>query len=332
MAIPNKTVLVLGATGFIGGHIAKSALQAGWVVRGVRRSPGAKGHLGETHIEWVDCDLKDVGKLVEAMADCDVVFHAAGYYPKRNDNRSVREHINQGTRQITGVLQAARETKLSRLIYTSTLTTIGHPPNGETRLANEADTYTPGTLPKSAYYETKIRMEQAVMAACEEGLDCVTLNPTAVFGPGDVHLTLSRLLLGVARGWGIAWLPVTINIIDVREVAQAHIQSAEKGSSGERYIIGGHNLQLREALTIAAQAGKAPPPRIKIPLWVIDVLVRMDDGLPFTNLTGNHLRAIRHWQGYDTSKAQNAFGFNPRPVDETMRDAIAWLREQNYLE
>jgi dihydroflavonol-4-reductase len=186
-------------------------------------------------------------------------------------------------------------------------------------------------MAKSAYYETKIAMEQAVIQAGKELVPSIVLNPTAVFGPGDVHLTLGGMLLAVARGWGIAWLPVIINIVDVRDVAQAHIQAAIRGRIGERYIIGGHNMSLRDALNQASAVAHVPPPRFEVPLWLVDGLLFLDDILPFVNLAGNHLRAIHLWQGYDSTKARDELCLIPRPVEETLLDAFKWLREQGKL-
>jgi dihydroflavonol-4-reductase len=326
-----RDVLVLGATGFIGGHIALAALEMGWHVRALRRDPDTTGSLENAPVDWVTGDLNDPNSLVNAMQGIDTVFHAAGYYPTRRERRPIEKQIDYALTQTRNVLQAATNLGVLRLIYTSTLTTIGKPPAGVVRLANENDYYTPGSMAKSAYYEAKFAMEQAFIYAAKETLPCVVLNPTAVFGPGDVHLTLGGLLLAIARGWGIAWLPVTINVVDVRDVARAHIQAAIGGKIGERYIIGGHNISLRDALFQAAAVAHVPAPRFQVPLWIVDSLVRLDDSLPFVNLTGNHLRAIRHWEGYDTTKAEVELGLSPRPVEETLRAAYAWFIERGLI-
>ena len=323
-----KRVLVLGGTGFIGGHIARAALDVGWKVRALRRNPASTGHLGNAPVEWVEGDLDDPASLDRAMQGLDTVFHAGGYYPTRQDRRSIDDQVQYALTQTRNVLRAAHEAHIQRLIYTSTLTTIGKPPTGFPRLANEEDFYLPGSMAKSAYYEAKYVMEQAVIQAARDILPSVVLNPTAVFGPGDVHLTMGGLLVAVARGWAFAWLPVTINVVDVRDVAKAHIQAAIQGRTGERYIIVGHNMDLREALDLASTIAGVPKPRFKVPLWIIDALVLLDDALPFVNLTGNHLRALRLWQGYDTIKAQKELLLLPRPVEETLSDAFRWLRDK----
>lgn len=322
-----KKALVLGATGFIGGHIALAALERGWQVRGFRRDPLATGNLANTSVEWVNGNLDEPDSLRQAMQGVDIVFHAAGFYPSRKDHRSLSTQVAYALAQTNHVLTATREANIERFIYTSSLSTITRSRSANNNLATERDSYQPGTMPKSTYYEAKYAMEQAVLQASLEGLPAVVLNPTAVFGPGDVHLTLGRLLVAIGRGWAIAWLPVTINVVDVRDVAQAHIQAAMHGKVGQRYIIGGHNLFLKEALDLVANIANVHPPRFEIPLWLIDTIIWLDDVIPMLNLSGNHLRAIRFWHGYDISKAQSELALSPRPFEETIRDALDWLQQ-----
>ena len=322
-------ILILGASGFIGGGIAQAALDAGWEVRGFRRNPASVGDLDGAPVEWVAGNLEDTASLRAAMHDVDIVFHAAAYYPSGTHPRQVPAVIAHARREIENVLGAVRATQVPRLVFTSTLSTIGQPPPGEDRLADEGDIYTPGSMPKNAYYECKIAMEHAVLAA--EDIDSVTLCPTAIFGPGDVHLTMGSLLIMVARGKVPAWLPGIINVIDVRDVAIAHLTAAQHGRRGERYILGGHNLTVEAALRQTARVAQVVEPRFEIPLWATRALVAMDDALPFISISGNHLRALPDWQGYNTSKAQTELGLSPRPFDETVRDALAWFRQNGYL-
>lgn len=325
-------VLILGATGFIGGHITKAALAEGWEVHGLRRTPGFIGHLAaEDSIEWHLGDLKNESSLRDAMRGIELVFHAAAHYPKRTQKLSVKEHVEFAEREVASVLAAASATKVQRLVYTSTLTTIGLPPPGSGRLADERDVYQPGDLPGSAYAEAKAAMERAVLEKQDE-LDVVVTNPTAVFGPGDVHLTLGRLLIAVARGYAKAWLPVEVNVVDVRDVAAAHISAAKHGITGQRYILGGHNMSLRKSLLIAARAAGVTPPKFKIPLGLINALAWLGDRLPFLPLPTNHLHGVRHWQGYNTAVAERQLGLKARPFEDTVRDALDWFRQNGYLQ
>ncbi len=324
-------VLVLGATGLIGGHIAKAALSSGWQVRGYRRNPKITGNLGNAPVEWVAGNLEHPASIEAAMKDINIVFHAAAFAPKSDNPKLVPAQIVEAREQTQRVIAAVQKQGVKRLIFTSTLSTIGPVPSGEKRLADESDVYQLGTFPKNGYYESKIAMEEEILQVVEEGLDAVILNPTAVFGPGDFHLSMGHVLLMAARGRTFAWLPGEINAIDVRDVAQAHIVAAQKGRSGERYILGGHNLSVREALTETARIAGAKPPRFEIPLWLILGLVKIGDAFPALNFPSNHLRALPYWQAYNITKAQNELGLSPRPFNETVADALKWFRENRYL-
>jgi dihydroflavonol-4-reductase len=324
--------LVLGATGFIGGHIAKAALEEGWTVRGLRRDPSSVGHLQALPIDWVNGNLNRTETLVSAMQGCDYVFHAAAFYPKDGNPKKIPEQLRAAKTEINCVLNAFNLSQAKRLIYTSSLTTIGHPQNGGKRLADERDYYQLGSLSKSGYYECKSLMESTVLAAANEGLDAVVLNPTAVFGPGDVHLTLGPMLIAVAKGQGVFWLPGEINVVDVRDVAAGHVSAAQKGKCGHRYILGGHNYTIKQALEIAAKTADAKLPRFQIPLLLIDLLVALGDVLPKLPLPANHMRAVRLWQGYNTQKAKAEIGFYARPFEDTVEDALSWFKTQGMLQ
>jgi dihydroflavonol-4-reductase len=273
----------------------------------------------------------DLEILKAAMKGIDVVFHAAAFYPKEGNPHKVPEQVAYAVNEIQNVIEAVQESGVRHLVYTSSLTTIGHPPPGENRLADERDVYIAGTLAKSGYYEAKIAMEKKVLQACEDGLPGVVLNPTAVFGPGDINLTMGGLLIAVARGLMVGWLPGKINVVDVRDVAKAHITAVEGGQMGERYIIGGHNYQIREALNETARVAGVRPPRFEIPLWVLRGLVILSDLIPSLPLPSNHLRAVHLWQEYNTQKAQQELGLTPRPFEETVRDSMAWFRANGNL-
>ena len=155
-------VLVLGATGFIGGQIARAACQAGWDVHGLRRRAGATGAVGDLPITWHPGDLADEASLLAAMQGCEVLFHAAGYAP--DTVRSVRRAVREGAAQARRVFESAQRAGVSRVVYTSSLATIGPPPPGAERLADERDAYRPGSTWNS-YYEVKWLMEMEALRA-----------------------------------------------------------------------------------------------------------------------------------------------------------------------
>ena len=323
------TILVLGATGFIGGHISLAAVERGWQVRGLRRDPAATGILGPAAMEWFTGSLEDAPSLAPALRDVEVVFHTAAYYP--STGMHVARQVATAVEQVRGVLRACREAGRPRLVYTSSLSTIGRPPPGEERPADERDVYRPGTLPRSAYYECKSAMESEVLGAAAAGYPAVVVNPTVVFGPGDARPTTGGLLLALARGAGLISLPGWLNVVDVRDVASAHLSAAGSGAAGERYILGGHNLRIAEFMRRAALAAGARPPRLELPRSVLRVLVRTAERLPGLSVVGNHLGAFEFWQPLDSGKAARHLGLQARPWDETLRDSLDWYRRHGAL-
>ena len=324
-------VLVLGATGFIGGHIAKCAYQAGWEVHGFRRDPQSEGLLAALPIQWHNGTLEDYPSLFAAMTGIDFVFHAAASYPGDGNPSRVSNHVQSAISQINLVLQAIREAGVSRLIYTSSLTTIGIPPGDQDRLADERDVYQPGSQPKNGYYESKIAMENLALDAVRAGADIVIMNPSLVLGPGDRHLSTGEIVVAIAKGLGVAVPQGIINIIDVRDVAVAQVKGATQGRSGERYILGGENFPVKEAASIIARAAGVRPPRGTLPNSLVDLYIKLADTLPFIPYPQDHLRGYRSWQGYNTHKAQRELDLDPRPLEETARDSIAWFKQQGYL-
>jgi dihydroflavonol-4-reductase len=265
------------------------------------------------------------------MRGCEFVFHAAAYYPRHSLDMagSLREAVG-GMRN---VLDAAAQAAVGRLVYTSTLTTLGSP--GESgRLADERDFYLPGST-RSAYFESKWAMEAEAWRAAAAGLPVVIVNPTAVFGPWDVKPTTGEILLNVAKGRFPVWLDLQVNVVDARDVGQGHVLAAERGSTGQRYILGGENLAVREALTITAKEAGASPPRWQASLGLVDRLVRIGEvlgRLPLIRpLPLEHFKTLREWRALNTAKARRDLGFAPRPFIETVRDTLAWFRAYGYL-
>jgi len=324
-------VLVLGATGFIGGHIAKKALEVGWQVNGLRRNPGTVGHLQEGEINWISGDLDDYPSLVKAMTGMDYVFHTGAWYAIDQNPDNAKQHIENAAEQMKRVIKATRETRIKRLIYTSSATTIGLPPAGEDRDANEKDFYLAGTLPGNAYYEGKSAMENLALEAAGVGYDIIILNPTLVFGPGDTKLSSSEILVMIARGKAFAVPAGMINIIDVREVADAHINAARIGKAGQRYILGGDNYQIKDAVKIIADIADVKPPRFILPDSMIDLYIKAGDSLSFIPHAPFHLKAYHHWQGYQVDKAKQELNLGYRMLEETVRDSIKWFINNGLL-
>jgi dihydroflavonol-4-reductase len=325
------TALVLGSTGCIGNNVTRACLQAGWTVRALHRASSKTWMLDGLEVERVIGDLSDPQSLRSAMEGCDVVMHSAAYYALHSLDLagSLRDAV-QGMRH---VLQAARDTGVGRLVYTSSLTTIG-PPAEPDRLSDERDFYLPGST-QSAYFESKWAMEAEAWRAIAQDQPVIIVNPTAVFGPWDVRPATGEILLNVAKGRFPAWIDLEVNVVDARDVGQGHVQAAERGRVGQRYILGGDNLHLREALALtAAEAGVKPPGR-KASLGLVSRLVRAGEAvgrLPLVEpLPLEHFKTLGEWRALNVTKAHDELGLEARPFLETVRDTLAWFREYGYL-
>jgi dihydroflavonol-4-reductase len=325
--------LVLGSTGCIGNNVVRACLQAGWTVRAFHRSPiGSKTWmLDDLDVQHVIGNLCDPRSLRSAMQGCDVVFHAAAYYPLHS--LDMRRSLREASAEMRAVLSAAALARVGRLVYTSTLTTLGSSAEAG-RLADESDFYLPGST-DSAYFECKWAMEAEAWRAVAEGLPIVIVNPTAVFGPWDVKPTTGKILLYLAKGRFPAWLDLQVNIVDARDVGQGQVLAAERGRVGQRYILGGQNQTVRSALTLAAEEAGVKPPTWRMPLGLLRVVVQVGEALgrlPLVRpLPLEHVKTIREWRALNTDKARQELGFETRSLHDTLHDTVAWFRQHGYL-
>jgi dihydroflavonol-4-reductase len=323
--------LVLGSTGCIGNNIVRACLDVDWEVRAFHRISSKTWMLDGLDVGHAIGDLHDPASLATAMCGCDVVFHAAAYYPRHS--LGLAGSLREAVGGMRNVLRAAAQARIGMLIYTSALTTLG-PPSEPGRLTDERDFYLPGST-NSAYFESKWAMEAEAWRAIAEGLPLIITNPSAVFGPWDVKPTTGEILLNVAKGRMPAWVDLQVNIVDARDVGQGHVLAAERGRIGQRYILGGENLTVRDALSVAAREAGAGPPRWRASLRLVRTLVRVGETLGHLPLVQplplEHFKTLSEWRALNTDRARQELGFQPRPFVDTIRDTLAWFREHGYL-
>ena len=286
----------------------------------MRRRPGATGAIGDLSVAWAQADLRDRAALVEAMRGCAVVFHAAASYPQ--GSRNLEQAVAEACAEITNALDAVRATGVARLIYTSSLTTLARRYVPGMAPLDKRDVYAAGAA-RSAYYEAKLAMEQIALTARD--LDVVALLPTAVFGPGDVRPTTGLVIREAGRGRIPFYFEAVINAVDGRDVAATHLAAAERGRAGERYILGGHNLTLRALLeTTVDRCQGVRRRRLRLPRALVSALIRLSDALPFVALP-DPLRMFAFWCPVSGQKAERELGHVARPIEETIRDTLAWF-------
>ncbi len=328
-------VLVLGATGFIGAQVVRALLGAGHSVRAFRRSAGPALALEgvEASVEPFYGDLRDSSAVERALAGCDALFHVAGYYPVGAPG--LARALADGVASVRPVFEAAARAGVDRVVYTSSLTTIGRPAQPG-RVADERDYYVLGTT-GAPYLEAKAAMELEAYRFAAQGLPIVIVCPTACFGPGDVKPTSGVALLAVAHGQVPAYVSGEINVVDVRDVAASQVAAAERGRPGERYILGGTNAAIRTLLEEAAAAAGVAPPRVGLPRGLVTMLggaVARPAGLlpfPAAKYLSTGVDQIALAQPLSSAKAERELGHTRRPLRETVDASLAWFREHGYL-
>lgn len=329
-------VLVLGGTGFIGGNVVRSLIAAGHEVRLLRRRLGpslALAGLPASAVEERIGDVQSRDSVAAALAGCDALVHVAGYYP--TNGLDLPGALRAGVASVRPVFEAASQCSTSRVLYVSSLSTIGRPTEPG-RLADERDYYHPGSSGHS-YPEAKFAMEAEAYRFIAHGLPVVVACPTAVFGPGDVKPTSGAATIAVARGRAPVYINGRTNVVDVRDVADGLVNALQRGRVGEKYLLGGWNVSVRELFGEMAQAAGVSAPRTSVPAGLAFAAAQFGERLgsllptnPARYLTTG-VEQVRHGQYLDCSKAVHDLGMRRRPLEETFRDSLDWFRANGYL-
>ena len=322
--------LVTGATGCVGANTVGCLLARGYHVRAMRRTTSSLEALDGLDADLVTGDILDPSSLVAAMEGCETVFHCAAVsdYWRTPADRTYQVNVD-GTRN---VLAAALEMGVKRLVYTSSVGALGLPPPGH--LLDESSTF---NIPPHRFYygHSKHLAEQAVHDAIERGLDAVIVNPALVMGARDIHLIGGSALREAKRG--LLWFapPGGANWIDADTAGQGHVLAAERGRTGERYILGGENLSHWEATNIIAQAAGGrrprvilPPPLIGMAALVVDGINRIWPGTP--PFSGEQVRLSKAELYCDCQKAHRELGLPLTPFRVAVDRAHAWYQTHGY--
>ena len=257
--------LVLGATGQLGNNLVRVLLAKGDVVRVLVRPSSKLQTLIGLDIESVVGDLNDVESLARACDGIRVVYHCAGYYPSRTI--PVRAATTQALKEIRNAIDAAKHASIKRLVYASTLTTIGFPKDPNV-VANENHQFASG-YPDNPYLMAKAAMEREVMEAAKAGFPAVVVNPTAFFGPYDGKPTSGTQIVMIAKGLMPGYIDGLVNVIDVRDVAIGMIRAAERGRVGERYILGNWNTTQKTLNRLIAKVADVNGPLVPLPFQLV---------------------------------------------------------------
>jgi dihydroflavonol-4-reductase len=329
------TALVSGASGFVGSAVVRRLVRAGYTVRVLVRPTSDRRNLKQLPVEQVIGDLTDSASLYQALIGCTSLFHvAADYRLWAPDPASIYASNLIGTRNI---MQAALEADVKRIVYTSSVATLGRNADGQ-----PADELTPALLDDMVghYKRSKFLAEREVREMVEKhGLPAVIVNPSTPVGPGDIKPTpTGRMVADAAKGRMPAYVDTGLNIVHVDDVAAGHLLAFQRGQIGERYILGGENLSLKQILVMIAGFTGRHPPRVRLPhdlvlplAYIAEGWARMA-GYQTLTLTVDGLQMSKKRMYFSSDKARRELGYAPRPAADALRDAVNWFLNGSPLQ
>jgi dihydroflavonol-4-reductase len=324
--------LVTGATGLVGSAVVRALLRKGQHIRALVRPTSDRRNLAGLAIEIAEGSLEQPESLARAVTGCRYVYHVAADYRLWVPDPEPMFRTNVvGTRDL---MIAALEAGVERVVYTSSVATLGLIPEGS------ADEETPSRAEDmiGPYKRSKFEAEEVVRnLAHDRGLPVVIANPSTPVGPGDLKPTpTGRMILEAARGQMPAFVDTGLNIVHVDDVAEGHLAAAEKGRIGERYILGGENMSLAEILAQVSLAAGRRAPSLRLPHGMLypvavgaELAARLTGREPLITLDG--VRMSRKKMFFSSEKASRELGYGPRPAREAIVDAVSWFRANGYL-
>ena len=323
---------VTGATGFIGASIVRELLRDGREVRVLVRSTSNLSNLKGLDVEVWEGDLLDTPALRRGLKGCDVLYHAAADYRlwTRNPDDMYRTNVG-GT---TAVLEAAMESALSRVVYTSSVGTLGNHGNG---VPGTEDTGVSLDDMVGPYKKSKFLAEREAERFAARGLPLVIVNPSTPVGPWDIKPTpTGKIIVDFLKRKMPAYLDTGLNLIAVEECARGHILAEQKGCTGRKYILGNANLSLNHIFGMLQEITGIPAPKVRLPYapvlaaaWLNEGLSRITGREPLIPLAGVRM-AARHMY-FDSGRAVRELGLPQTPVAKALERAVAWFRSNGYI-
>lgn len=323
---------VTGATGFLGSHVARVLSDQGAQLRLLVRPTSNLKNLEGLKAETATGDLRDPSSLEKAIAGCDTVFHVAADYRLwvQDPGEMYRSNVD-GTRAL---LEAARKNGVRRVVYTSSVATMGFTSDG-----HPADEDSPVSLGDMIghYKHSKFMAEQVALEAGRDGMHVVTVNPTTPVGERDIKPTpTGRIVVDFLKRKFPAYVETGLNLVDVRECARGHIAALEKGRSGQRYILGGENLTLKQILDKLGEITGLPSPKVKLPYFfafmtgVVDEVItgRLLHREPRATIDTVRMGSKKMFAS--SARAERELGWKIVPVQDALRRAVQWFRINGY--
>src|SRR2546426_4386714 len=323
---------VTGATGFLGSHVARVLAEQGARLRLLVRTTSDLRNIADLNADRVVGDLLDPASIEKSLARCDALFHVAADYRLwvRDPEQMYRSNV-EGTR---GLIEAARRQRVRRIVYTSSVATMGFGSNGTL-----ADETSPVSLADMIghYKRSKFMAEQVAFEAARSGVDVVVVNPTTPIGERDLKPTpTGRIVVDFLKRKFPAYVDTGLNLVDATECARGHIRALGKGRTGERYILGGENLTLKQILDRLGAITGLPSPRVKLP-YVFALAAGVVDETVTGRILGREPRATidavrmgRKKMFITSAKAERELGWRSVPVYDALRRSVEWFHANGY--
>lgn len=327
-----QKVLITGATGFIGKHLAKTLCSQGFSVYALVRTPEKSQDLKALGVHLLPGDVTDSLSLLSAIEGKDIVYHLAGKIAYKASEREEMERVNvKGTQK---VVDACVTHKTPVLVYMSSVVAIGASYTGE--VLTEDSPYTIADL-DLGYFQTKHAAEKIVMTAhTHNGLNVFILNPSTVYGAADATKGSRSVQRKVAKGKFPFYTPGGVNIVYIEDVIYCLLNIYKKGRPGERYIVAGENLTIQQTFAMIAEAAGVPAPKMYLPKFALKTLGWIGDTLleplgvkgPLSSETAN-TSSMFHW--FSSAKAQKELGLKPTPAKTAITESVRWMIDNGYV-
>jgi dihydroflavonol-4-reductase len=315
--------LVTGGNGFLGSAVVRLLAARGDALRLTRRKRSKLDNIGGVEHEAVQCDVLDRAAVRRALRGVDRVYHVAGLVSMRQEDSQRLFDVNVGGTRI--VMEECLRAGVEKVVYTSSVGAIGTAPEGGA--TDERQVFTAGHL-GIPYINSKHEAENEALRLAARGLPLVTVNPAYVLGRGDVYGRATSIVRRFMLGRISAYVPGALNVVDVQDVARGHLLAEERGTVGERYILGNRNFTLDRLFADLARVSGVEPPALRLSPAVALRLAQAAELTGTGPLTVQEVRLASQWWTYRNTKAKRELAWRPSPHEDTIEATVDWYRKR----